>query len=127
MRPLLLVISLLAIAFEANAKTTHHEKEYQKVWCEKSDGITEVVLQGKSRVDCLTLTHAVEVEFGRKWQEAIGQALYYAKKTGRAPGIVLIMEGKEDNKYLSRLIYTVKKNYPFIRVWTIRPKDLGVE
>lgn len=86
--------------------------------------MTEVVLKGGSRVDCLTETHAVEVEFAPKWKEAIGQSLYYAKKTGKKPGIVLIKERPEDQKYLGRLIYTVRKNYPFIKVWAMKPEDI---
>lgn len=109
----------------AHAEALHPEKAYQKAWCDKHDGVMEVVLADGSRVDCLTLTHAVEVEFARKWPESIGQALYYAKKTGRRPGIVLIMEAPSDGKYLGRLMLAVKKNYPFIRVWTVEPGGLN--
>lgn len=108
----------------AYAKHKHKEKEYQKFWCDKAGGVTEHVVSGGSRVDCLTDTHAVEVEFAPKWKEAVGQALYYGKKTKRTPGILLILESKNDKKYLNRLIYTVKKNYPFVRVWTIKQETL---
>lgn len=32
----------------------------------------------KTRTDCISDTHAIEVEFSHKWAEAIGQALHYA-------------------------------------------------
>lgn len=119
-----LVASVIAVLIlytsdPAYAKHKYKEKEYQKLWCDKAGGVMEYVVSGGSRVDCLTDTHAVEVEFAPKWKEAVGQALYYGKKTKRTPGILLILESKDDNKYLGRLIYTVKKNYPFVRVWTI--------
>ena len=58
----------------------------------------------KTRVDCLTPTLAVEIDFANKWAECIGQALYYGKMTNRQPACVLIMENPEkDTKYLNRL------------------------
>lgn len=84
----------------------------------------EYVVSGGSRVDCLTDEYAVEVDFARKWTEAIGQSLYYAHKTDRAPGILLIMEKPDDRKYLGRLFYTIKERDVFIKVWTIGPGDL---
>lgn len=123
--PSLLLIFLICLIFCADASGAFPEFAYRDAWCAKNGGITEVVLSGGSRVDCLTETHAVEVEFARKWKESIGQALYYAKKTDRAPGIVLIKERPEDQKYLGRLIYTVKKNYPYIKIWVIKPEDLS--
>jgi hypothetical protein len=47
-----------------------------------------------SRVDVLTDTHAWEVEWVKKWQEAIGQSLYYAAATNRRPAILLLTRGK---------------------------------
>ena len=31
-----------------------------------------------TRADCISATHAIEVDFSEKWAEAIGQALHYA-------------------------------------------------
>jgi len=121
-RTLLLIFFLLPVA--AYAQTIHPEKVYQNAWCAEHKGVTEHVVSGGSRVDCLTDEYAVEVDFARKWQEAIGQAMYYARKTGRKPGIVLIMEHEGDQRYLGRLFYTIKKREEYITVWTIGPGDL---
>jgi len=67
-------------------------KPYQEKWCTEHGGQVEVVLPDRTRCDCLTETHAIEFDFGKKWAEAIGQALYYAIQTGKKPGIVLILE-----------------------------------
>lgn len=80
-----LLIAIILIPVFAYAAHLHPEKAYQQAWCDSNDGVMEVVLSGGSRVDCLTETHAIEVEFAEKWKEAVGQALYYGKKTGRAP------------------------------------------
>jgi len=58
----------------------------------------EVVLPDKTRCDCLTETHAIEFDFGSKWAEAIGQALYYAIHANKRAGIVLVLE-KKDYRY----------------------------
>lgn len=70
--------------------------------CGERGGETEAVLEDRTRVDCLTDEYAVEVDFGDGWAEAIGQALYYAERTGRRPGIVLVLEDGGE-RYLRRL------------------------
>ena len=40
----------------------------------------EVVMKDGTRCDILTSTHAIEVDFAKKWAEAIGQSLNYASK-----------------------------------------------
>lgn len=47
------------------------------------------------RVDCLSATHAIEVDFSGKWHQALGQALYYSTETGKRPGIILLCKAKQ--------------------------------
>lgn len=102
-RLLLLIIILFIVTSPAQAKRLHAEKWYQTKWCQKRGGQVEVVLPDKTRCDCLTETHAIEFDFGSKWAEAIGQALYYAIQTNKRAGIVLILEKKKDYRYWIRL------------------------
>ncbi len=74
------------------------ESFYQDKWCE---GQTEVVLEDRTRVDCLTDTYAIEVDFAYKWAESIGQSLYYANMTNRKPAVLLIVE-PNDSRFLAR-------------------------
>jgi len=53
-------------------------------------------------VDCLTEEYAIEMDFGGKWAEAIGQSLSYAAMTGKKAGIVLIV-GKKGDRYIARI------------------------
>ena len=68
-----------------------HKLEFpkQKKW--------QFKLKDLSRVDCLTQTHAFEVDWadGMKVYEAIGQSLYYASQTDKKPGILLLI--RKDN------------------------------
>lgn len=105
-----LTISLL-IGIQLQAKHIHKEKFYQKIFCQKLNGITEYVLDDRSRVDCLSSTYAFEVDFANKWAESIGQSLFYAIKTDKDPAVLLIMErGQKDIKYLKRFNTVAKKH-----------------
>ena len=106
------------------ARRLHLEKEYQSVWCLAQGGKMEVTQADKTRVDCLTDTHAIEFDFGAKWAEAIGQSLYYAIQTGKEPGVVLILEKDEDSRYWKRLNKTIDQRNLNIKTWQMRPEDL---
>ena len=51
-----------------------------------------------SRCGMLTSIHSSEVDFAKKWAEAIGQSLHYALHTGKRPGVALIVLSPSDNK-----------------------------
>ncbi len=97
------------------------EKDYQKAWCSGANTKMEYVLADKTRVDCLTDTHAIEVDFGKKWAESIGQSLFYASMTGKRAGVLLILEKKSDSRFLARLNHTIEANHLPIDVWTTGP------
>lgn len=99
-----------------DAKHLHKERYYQQQFCKEIRGIQEYKLKDGSRVDCLTNDYAIEVDFSNKWSEAIGQSLYYSIMTGKKAGIYLIIENKEEEKYLYRLNRVAKKFN--IKVWT---------
>ncbi len=82
------------------------EKYYQKIAC---NGVREYRLDDGSRVDCLTKDYAIEYDFASKWAEAIGQALYYAEKTGKKPAIVLILKNEKQKKHLPKAEMLCKK------------------
>ncbi len=108
--------ALLAVALLSRPEAT-----YTAAWCTARGGQVEVRLADGTRADCLTPTHAVEVERARRWYEAVGQALHYAQLTGRQPGIVLIVERPDDCRYLARLraaLARVRVAGRPIRVWT---------
>jgi len=115
MRRIVLVIFIITmIPLSAEPAHQHKEKEYQAKWCAEHGGIAEYRLDDGSRVDCLTDEYAIEFDFAPKWAEAIGQALYYAEKTGRKPGIVLIDEG--NGARFMRRLEAVSSRY-HIHVW----------
>lgn len=125
MKKILLLILCLNILQPVYAKHLHTEREYQELWCAKHKGVTEYRLSDKTRVDCLTDTLAVEIDFAPKWHECIGQALYYGRMTKRQAACVLIMENPEkDFKHLKRLRYAAYKKGVNINTFTITPTQL---
>ena len=78
------------------------EANYVDFYCQQWKGQIEYVLPDRTRVDCLTDTHAIEFDWCRKWAESIGQALCYGKMTGRTPQIVLICRPGEE-RFIKRL------------------------
>ena len=61
-----------------------------------------------SRVDVLLPAYAAEVEWCAKWEQAVGQSLFYAAATNRKPRIILLYgrrtREKDDKDYLRCLV-----------------------
>ena len=110
----------------AYAKNHQPEKWYQEQWCKRNGGQIEVVLPDKTRCDCVTGSHAIEFDFGKKWAESIGQALYYSIQTGKRAGVVLILEKKSDYKYWIRLNTVIEHFGVPVDTWKIGP-GVGTE
>lgn len=105
------------------AFSQQYERDYQELIHAAMGGEMEVSVPG-GRVDILTDTFAIEIEFAHKWKNAIGQSLWYGLQTNVTPGIVLIKRERSDNKYViqlgSALAYAGLSER--IRVW-VYPDD----
>ena len=88
--PFVLAMILALITSLAHAT----EADYRDMLCVGME--QEVRLPNGTRADCLTDTHAIEVEFSEKWAEGLGQALSYAASTGKQPAIFLICRQEQD-------------------------------
>jgi len=94
---LLSVISCSSL-FAGNSERYYQEKLAKKLLAQQ-----EVVMPDGTRCDLVTETHAIEVDFARKWAEAIGQSLNYGRMTGKSAGIVLIIEKDGDSRHVERV------------------------
>lgn len=94
------------------------ELDLAEQWC-NGKGKPEVTLLDRTRVDCLTDTHAIEVEYAHKWKQAIGQSLHYALMTDKQAGIVLILRKEADYRYLESLTRVADRYNLPINVWTL--------
>ena len=90
--------------YETRTMSPHMpESYYVNQWCSPEFGRKEAVLWDMTRVDCLTKDYAIEFDFAKKWAESAGQSLYYAKMTGKAPAVVLILTNITDYRYVKRI------------------------
>lgn len=104
---------------------TYNENYYNSLWCDEHLGHKEVVLPDRTRCDCIVLIHgvmyAVEMDWEKKFYEALGQSLHYATVTGYRPAIVLITE-HEYSIYEERLQRVVKRFQLPVQIWKIQRK-----
>jgi uncharacterized membrane-anchored protein len=113
---ILSLISILGYTQEVSGQFTKlNESYYQNNFANQIKGKTEVILDDKARVDIVTDTFAIEVDFAEKWAESIGQSQYYARKLNKKAGILLVINPATDDKYLKRLIITTI--YENVTVW----------
>ena len=73
----------------SNAKESLWRDALATAWT----GKTEVVIE-YGRIDVLTETSAVELDWPRKWHEGFGQALHYADVTGKQGVLALISDAQ---------------------------------
>jgi hypothetical protein len=120
---ILLPLFLVALQAEAKDQDAFYEADYVNLYCK---GEIEFKLPDKTRIDCLTETHAIEYDYSYKWAEAIGQSLYYSAATGKKAGVVLIINPVHEGRYLKRFKAVVDsmackpENNPCITIWTVK-------
>ena len=71
------------------------EKKWTEALAKKLGGESEVKIEN-GRVDVLTETYAIEIDFIRKWQEGLGQAIHYGMALDKISVLAIIYDSKND-------------------------------
>lgn len=123
MKPIVLFLALTLSSYaKTETEAKHTERWYQELAAKHLHGVMEHRVEN-GRVDILTATHAIEVEFASKWKNAIGQSLWYALQTNERAGIILVIQNEEkDRGQAIRLGSVIQHNNLPIDVW-IWPDD----
>ena len=116
MKKILVFIILILISIICSGQK-QREKYYQDRFAEIIHGEKEVVLDDKTRVDIVTDSFAIEVDFAHKWAESIGQSIHYARKLNKKAGILLIIDGMKDDRFVQILMPNAKMLN--ITVWVV--------
>lgn len=105
MKKILIMLVLMLITSASFSQLSKmRESYYQNGFSIIMKGEKEVVLDDQTRVDIVTDTFAIEVDFAKKWAESIGQSYHYAKKLNKKPGILLIVNGYTDDRFVKILM-----------------------
>jgi hypothetical protein len=117
----ILTLSFILVSTLGFSQKHQPEKFYQNYFAEILHGRTEVVLDDRTRADIVTDTFAIEVDFAHKWAESIGQSHHYALKLHKKAGILLLIDGIKDQRFVNILIQDA--NDLGITVWTMDCSD----
>jgi hypothetical protein len=93
------------------------EKYYTNKFATIVKGKTQQYLSNKRYADIITDTFAIEVEYANKFPESIGQSLDYSMVTYKKAGILLIVNDKNDDKYVDELMEIIYYHKLQITVW----------
>jgi len=69
------------------------ESDYRDALCAGMQ--MEVSLGAYGRADCVSETHAIEIDWADKFKQGVGQALTYSQRTDLIPGLILICRRSE--------------------------------
>ena len=117
MKKILLMIALILFSVSMFSQTKQRESYYQHEFAVKMDGRTEVRLMNGTRADIVTDKYAIEVDFGAKWAEAIGQSLSYGIELDKTPGILLVISGEDEIRFLERLMPVAIEHGIQVWIW----------
>jgi hypothetical protein len=73
---------------------TRLEADWADALAEALHGQQEVRIE-HGRIDVLSASYAIEVDWFAKWHEGLGQAAHYSVATGKAPAVALILKPAE--------------------------------
>lgn len=79
------------------------ETAWSEYLAQRWGGVSEVRLPDGSRCDIVTGSTCWEVEWPKKWPEAIGQSIWYSIAAGKLPGVCLLLRRKStESLYVAR-------------------------
>jgi len=118
MKKILLLIALILFTVSAFSQTRQRESYYQQKFAEIVGGEREVVLKDRTRVDIVTDTHTIEVDFAEKWAESIGQSLHYEGMfSDKKAGVLLVLDLDREERFLDRLMGVAAKHGIDVWIW----------
>ena len=117
MKKILLLIALILFSVSVFSQTKQKESYYQDEFAKIVNGETEVRLDDGTRADIVTDKYAIEVDFGAKWAESIGQSLSYAIQLEKQAGILLVISGEDEIRFLDRLMAVAVEHGIQVWIW----------
>jgi len=118
---LTLVVVLLVAAGARHARRADNELYWEAIIAAQLHAEAEHRLPCGARVDLLTPTAAIEIDWPKKWAEGVGQALYYGAQTNRrAVVLYLVSDPVAEARYLDRARVAADAGGVEIWLWDCR-------
>jgi len=117
MKKILLLMMLVLFSISAFSQEKQRESYYQDEFAKVIGGDTEVRLDDGTRADIVTDKYAIEVDFGAKWAESIGQSLSYAIQLEKQAGVLLVISGEDEIRFLDRLMAVAVQHGIQVWIW----------
>ena len=117
MKRISLLFILLLSSLAIFSQTKQRESYYQKEFAKAINGEIEHVLEDRTRVDILTTDYTIEVDFAYKWAESIGQSLHYANMLEKKAGVLLVVNGDADLRFVTRLMGVAIEHDITVWIW----------
>jgi len=108
---------LLLFSVTMFSQTKQKESYYQHEFAVAMNGHTEVRLMDGTRADIVTDKYAIEVDFGAKWAEAIGQSLSYGIQLEKQAGVLLVIKDESEIRFLERLMKVAVEHDIQVWIW----------
>lgn len=91
---------------EGSDESLSEEEKYSSPWCEKAGGDDSVRLWDDTEPDCVLSDRVVEFDFGEEMKpyECVGQAIHYARMTGKKPECILIQRSDISDEKFQRAV-----------------------
>ena len=112
-------LMLLILCSSLSAKRLNPESYYQVIAAKILNAETEVILSDGSRADIISTSHAIEVDWSKKWTEGVSQSLWYAFQTNKKAGLILIIKDETDTKEVIKVNSLINHYDLPITLWTI--------
>ena len=93
--------SMLIPIIRLTLKTGAPEKEWTDALAKKLSGQSEVQVD-RGRVDVMTDSYVIEIDFLKKWHEGLGQAIHYGDESDRI-GVLALIDQKNALQDLEHL------------------------
>jgi len=122
--PIKVIVLILFAPVLATAAT---EDDYNRAWCAKQNGSLipkvnyEVPIRA-GRIDCLTKTHAIEMDYAKNFKYCYGQATWYEQETGKMGACAFIVtDVNRDMKYIEYFKEMLHRDKKYMEIYIITP------
>ncbi|MBT4757852.1 MAG: hypothetical protein HOO08_05605 [Opitutae bacterium] len=114
------LLSLLFALLSLSASSSMQPlTRYQTIAAKLLSAEPEQIIGDQTRHEMVSATHAIEINWTRKWDELLGHSLNYAFETGKRAGMILITENVGEVDELLQLSALIRHYDLPVTLWVM--------